>query len=338
MGLLAGWVYHFGRAFGLFILCVLVGCTSMPKRAVAPLPFETRVQAIYPLGELIGGEAGDYVSPLPWLSLASSDGPPISLYQLNIGYRPLNQLSVPEACQPRFAGDRVTARYQLKDIELDEASRRHIKPTVAVQSGKIIGFIDRVAGQGKAIDDLLEKGGSVTVSEFDRPEITQHMSIEKVCRWSRVDKPKPAAQEAFDNTLALALFSPFAMLSWSYFGAYNATHAKGVGRIPRDAAWEEVAPKFYIGQSLKGPLEALLADYPNRWRFIEAVDGGLSYIVLEPGHPREGQDDRGFTRDNMVIGLKGNRVIWAGHVEEHMCHQLPETRRAEVCVAGKVKF
>lgn len=338
MGLLAGWVYSFGRAFGPLVLCVLVGCTSTAKRALAPLPSETQVQAVYPLGQLIGAEAGDYVLPLPWLSLASSDGPPISLYQLNIGYRLFNQLSVPEACAPRFAGDRVTARYQLQEAGLDAAPVRPVKPTVAVQSGKIIGFIDRVSGQGEAIDRLLEGESDVSVTAFEQLETFHEMSIEKVCRWSRVYRPKPATQEVFENTLALALFSPVAVLAWSYVGAYEATHATGVGHIQRDAAWEGTVPKFQIGRVLDGPPQVLLADYPNRWRFIEGVDGGLSYIVLEPGRAPKGQGDRGFLRDNMVIGLQGNRVIWVGHVEELMCHHLPEIRRAEVCVAGKVRL
>lgn len=338
MSLLLKWTYMRMRAFAPVLLITLASCASLPERQNAPLPYETRVHAAYSLVDLIGADKDDYLRPIPWLMIANHDGAPMSLYRLNVGYRQRNKAQVPESCAPRFDGDRVRAGYRLQGSGLDRSRQRRSSPNALVQSGVIAGFVDDISEGGSAAVLPVNVSGQRLTELLALQSVQLDLKLEKVCHWARVDTPDPVAQEVLEGALAIALFSPIAVLSWGYVGAYEATHSSGIGDVPRDAAWEAIASKFPVGQSLTQSPEALMADYPNKWRLIERVDGGLDYIVLEPGRPRKGEGDRSHERQNVVIGLQETRVEWAGWVEEHVCEQLPMADRERICQVGWVHF
>jgi len=338
MNMLLEWTYVWIRTFGPILLIALAGCTSLPERQSAPLPYETRIHAVYPLVDLIGADTADYLRPLPWLTIAPQDGPPMSLYRLNVVYQPSNRAQVPDACLPRFEGDRVSATYHLQGADIDPLRSGRTRFSALVQSGAFVGFVDHESQEEKMVALPVSTSGANIAAWLGQHVAQPDLALEKICRWPSIDRPNSVIEDVAVGALAIALFSPIAVLSWGYVGAYEATHSSGIGDVPRDAAWEAIAPKFPIGETLSQSPETLMADYPNKWRLIEGAGDALDYIVLEPGRPRKSEGDRSFERRNVVIGLQENRVEWAGWVEEYLCEQLPLVDREQVCHQGWVHF
>ena len=324
------------RLVWVIVFGAVAGCTSTAERRAAPLPAERLTAATYTLSALVGETAADFIHPSPWLTVSDGSSAPITVHDLNAGFKKgVTQPSIPQACQPRFEGERVGIRFELDDRAIEASSWQVPRPDVLVQDGIIVGFADartplRLKYSGTREENSrqtlpVDGGGGAILSALVAETTRRDLIIRKVCFWRAVREPKAAAGEVTDGVLALVFFGPLAAPLWAYKGVYEVTHRTGQAAAPKDEAWEAFAHKFPIGSELIEKPELLLAPYPNKWRMIEQPDLDMRFIVIEPGRPREGDGDRLFDRENIIVALKGPRVEWSGWLEPELCDLLTGT-------------